>query len=753
MDEILPINKDNSVSKPYEIQVVLKTVSEKEEAEALEIFCKWASVERFVVELTDYFCHETSETIKIDGNEWRVEFKSDTYPEIKKLRPGLQEIPLKLEFLGWIHKEDLHVTILVDYIEAVSPYDLAVLFVHGIGEQRTSDTLRSWIDPVVSTLNDYYKSQIYGIAKQNDLSEEFLSVLNSKKSLSKHYVPKLLSGYDNHIKHAVDDIEDSIQKDFPSREESGGGDIIDGAAGYTEFHPEQVESTDPPNAIVDIAELEINGKINNYRWIFAESNWVEFSRPPSFSDLAYWAIGVGPLILAHYYRALTTKRNLLFKALLVAPICVLVTAIQLAMMALMCAAIVPSSWVRERVFRFQRKLLGSIGDSYVFINDDLQSLAIRNSIKKNINWLSRRSNKLIVIAHSQGAAISKEVLRSLHLERFDKIKMSKLITLGSGEIILKSLKETRWSLPSGWVTLIGFWLVTLSLLLSIGISEYYLLITVIGIVLIYYGVSRLVWDDLDEPERYFLPPIDEYFSSRDPVSYGLKEFHDKVSNYNAVEITNRKSIFTDHNTYWENKAEFVFPVIRALRSFSKNTINKGGVNHKDDKRDQTIKARLSSTRKKAVYCLQGLKLLTLFCFLVLFAENQDKLLSFIETVFFNKIRPESDGLGSQYLDNISLLISIITPYLFYFLLAVPAWISWSDSLFRNNLRLGLSSELKGEIAVRGVWFGLITMSILAYVVIVSTKMSYIIWVILGTLLSAFILGVTLTVFASDKGNT
>jgi len=76
-----------------------------------------------------------------------------------------------------------------------------------------------------------------------------------------------------------------------------------------------------------------------------------------------------------------------------------------------------------------------LGDSLVFTDNKVINAAICSKVTADLTWLRQRCDRVVVLAHSQGAAVAHTVLR-----RSDTISVDRLVTFGSG---LRKLLEVK----------------------------------------------------------------------------------------------------------------------------------------------------------------------------------------------------------------------------------------------------------------------------------------------------------------------
>src|SRR4029077_18992338 len=114
-------------------------------------------------------------------------------------------------------------------------------------------------------------------------------------------------------------------------------------------------------------------------------------------------------------------------------------AMEVAFVALTALSVIPIPQFRSFLHSIQRKLAGVVGDSYVFLSDPVQRQAILTRVQRDQSWLETRCRATVVVAHSQGAAISKAVLHGQN--QTGQTKLHSLITLGAGIQTLDAIEK------------------------------------------------------------------------------------------------------------------------------------------------------------------------------------------------------------------------------------------------------------------------------------------------------------------------
>jgi hypothetical protein len=198
------------------------------------------------------------------------------------------------------------------------------------------------------------------------------------------------------------------------------------------------------------------------RLTLAESWWAASFAPASFADLASWGFVVTPwAMLCHFGKrgALAAERvvqaersgRFVARELLRATIemlalttaCLIVAPLVLLLMLLLVVlGLLPIPWLHDFVVKQQRRLAATVGDSAVLLRSPTQEAAIVGKVRHDLEWLETKCGRVLVVAHSQGAAVSHEALRRLRSR-----KVHGFLTFGSGLSILADLRTPASLIP------------------------------------------------------------------------------------------------------------------------------------------------------------------------------------------------------------------------------------------------------------------------------------------------------------------
>ena len=440
-------------------------------------------------------------------------------------------------------------------------YELGILFIHGMGEQASGDTITQMGDALTEWLrkwlgNDRFKLQNATLRSRDGTAAGTASPANS------------------------------------------------GRANATVVIKGTNDAADPGQA-----------------WLLAESWWADAFRPASFGELAWWAIGVGPWLIAGQLAGLEDR---LFRSshgllravdwivfVLLFLIAALVAGIIAPLMiVLLLLSLIPIPFIGGFAQALARNLAGSFGDLLIFVRSPVRFAAMAERVRQDIEWIDSLCKRSMVVAHSQGTAVAWQgIRRTAQADRVKphdvRTKIGLFLTFGQAFRKLKALHRlhTRVGRDRQLEFAALAFLSTL-LLLAMGICGYYaflalvaaggdigqldgnawLALAVAGIALIFVGVVQwrlsiiaaandakaqdLILGDLEEV-RAELPGFGwlDMWASADPAPNGPL-FVPPVPGVDSYRIRNMASTALDHSVYWSNTTEFVSAVAFAAGSLA-----------------------------------------------------------------------------------------------------------------------------------------------------------------------------------------
>jgi hypothetical protein len=369
--------------------------------------------------------------------------------------------------------------------------------------------------------------------------------------------------------------------------------------------------------------------ISKVSWLIVESCWFETYRRPGFYEFVRWALWVLPIaIIIHFvpayrrtwaaYEAASIKQptaeyktiqdvvqqiyrdpfwrsqgRLFGMQIKLALAAQLGIVIQLLLALVAVTAIVPG-FTRSFAGWVQRKISATIGDSFLFVTSPITGAAVFTRVKKDLDWLSARCDRVIVLAHSQGAAVSYRVIARQFWEGQTCQNIHALITYGSGlrklfdlETNVKGHRPRFWIVACIWSIVSAVSMSALIALFLSGIISWWIALPglLVGVVLemapLIIFKSQVLYQD---PQVLPIPWYDLH-SSHDPVPNGPIEVartsflsadtigaasERDVEEFNSRqrEVVNRRSILSDHTSYWSSQDDFVRRVVGLLAEAS-----------------------------------------------------------------------------------------------------------------------------------------------------------------------------------------
>jgi hypothetical protein len=362
------------------------------------------------------------------------------------------------------------------------------------------------------------------------------------------------------------------------------------------------------------------------RVVLAESWWAADFPPPAFSELATWMLTFGSwIVISHmlaFWQAWAARvfprpkwlRGMVSSAAAVLGLAVAAGAlflVQILLLVLGLLAVLPVPSIRRWVTGVVLGLESLIGDSFAFSGNPIANSAVTSRVRLDLDWLAERCDSIVVVAHSQGAAIAVRALehylvqvRSEHAWR-----VHRLITYGSGLVKLTQLEDLTRP-PRGYPGIIRYlWIIiaVVAVALPFVARETYLSTARIWTALrtapgsiwfdpasfqqpmsftpflllsgLMAGTGLVVWVAVVARRRFeraraqvrevaerlcwHLDWTDLYASS-DPVPNGPLFSEAPPPRFTGREVTNARNFARDHVTYWRNVDEFVGHVAREI---------------------------------------------------------------------------------------------------------------------------------------------------------------------------------------------
>jgi hypothetical protein len=434
-------------------------------------------------------------------------------------------------------------------------HTLGILFVHGIGEQREGDTLTCFGEPLITWIRGWIRG--HGIFSfREPLSKE------ARETLEQNQV-------------RADGVELTTAELFPSLR----------------------QSTHPPHSIADIRIThEQNEGQRRQSWLMAECWWGEQVQPPPVFTLLAWMFSRGPWIaFAHFAERATQFMRMetlpeaashgeklsyaagkFWRGAIWLPAALLfvlhAACLQLLLLIAAVIALIPIPSVRRYVSAVLQRATTILGDSYGLVANETQRAAILTRFQKTVDWLRPQCEKMVIIAHSQGAGVVGAALEDRLIKPPEL-----LVTFGAGLVKLLQLRQCEVArrgplLAAGWIVPSLLTAVFLTVWLKWGTDQTYWGLGLVTGMLYFSALfctiaAHASWS-ATRIQSGAAPPgsrrwVDLYASS-DPVPQGSLNVHLPGYDITSERIISRRSMLSDHTSYWQNRPEFVTRIAAEL---------------------------------------------------------------------------------------------------------------------------------------------------------------------------------------------
>jgi hypothetical protein len=368
---------------------------------------------------------------------------------------------------------------------------------------------------------------------------------------------------------------------------------------------------------VNLPDNNVDTGDDEARWLLAESSWASVFSPPKFLGVARWIWKVSTCLLVlqflipmrrHWYRSKRADkpwhRRLADRIMvgcylpLMAVAAMASVLLSLALLVLAVLEKLPIPRIDKAVRWVAINISALIGDSYMLAHCPVQFAAMCTQVADDLRWLQERCERVVIVAHSQGAAIAHQVLKDASGKTDDNAGLTGVrgfITIGQGISKFNVLWRMDWhpgASKSAWwsrffVTkgmvlaglpalglLVRHWIST-TIVRNLVSLPFDVVLPVVGFTVIASGVFIAIHVICDKPECEPTLPYDEfwwsdYYASADPVSNGPF-----VSNSGETrqgdglpdscnQVYNSSSILFDHNRYLRNQDQLLPKLINDL---------------------------------------------------------------------------------------------------------------------------------------------------------------------------------------------
>ncbi|MCK8607918.1 hypothetical protein [Agromyces sp. C10] len=313
-------------------------------------------------------------------------------------------------------------------------------------------------------------------------------------------------------------------------------------------------------------------------WLLAESNWARAFVPPGAGTTLRWILLRTPgLVVVRAIESLIAAVRawgwrpqywwrIVLQALWTAVSLPLVAAVLVILVvSVLLRALIPFAWLQTLLGKIEVLLTTFIGDSLLFSESAINSAAMSSVVARDLNWLAARCRTLLVVAHSQGAAVTAQAL-----EQTPPVHV--LVTYGAG------ISQLRWLRSVSRRENVALALISLLVLGLVGVVVFTVVDVFRGaevpgwmVALLIFGwptlaaflqsmakqatattrEARLRPDSRRLAERWV-----DLWASADPVNGGpsTRTVYEQVE---EIRVWNHGNVITDHSSYFSNRAEFV----------------------------------------------------------------------------------------------------------------------------------------------------------------------------------------------------
>lgn len=271
-------------------------------------------------------------------------------------------------------------------------FDLGIVFVHGMGDTKPGDTLIRFLNPTVEWIKRW-ANRDYTVGLPGTASTLTKSVLPVE--LPNSGSPTSLPTIDR-VDHTLLRSSDVTERNIT-----------------------------PPHSVITLRRDD--GSKERKRWLAVEAWWADEFTPPKFGQVATWALGLTPYIIARHFKPpIESNRWWIliqpFRYLLALLIIVL---FEFSIVILLLAGSIPflQNYVKKAIL----SLIGSFGDVLIYTADAVRATAIRGAVERSISWIEHRKQceKLVIVGYSLGSLIGYDVLNRRELGA------SSFVTFGS----------------------------------------------------------------------------------------------------------------------------------------------------------------------------------------------------------------------------------------------------------------------------------------------------------------------------------
>ena len=570
-------------------------------------------------------------------------------------------------------------------------FEVGVLFVHGIGPHQKRETLVQIGEPILHFWRGLLDKASLSAGKRLDPKKR-------KEWCDRVRVKRLKNRQDNEgVMGAVEGFEKQVHSH--SNDKPADSHLF--RCGHARVKDTVVEKTADPrlpaSSLIRLSSLYEDTSLRESHVVLSEAWWTDKVIPYSFMELTSWICEVlptaahldisGSMLAAKrigesagpwYWRVfcrisaisiLATIPLRLAFAVLMFPILLLIGSTSLAPLRPVKLA---TSWLVDT-------LMGTVGQSHVLTKSPIRRNAIVRSVAGNLEWMEENCEKIVVIAHSQGAEIARLVSQS-----------------------------RRWPLVERWISF-GPAIKPLNMLDSENLKK------TCSIKQRFSSPSYQLRGSTDAFTKWR-----NYYTAHDPVSAGGLEARKGelseagITTYEEYEIQNRCSVISDHTSYHKNIEQFIAPIASEIFDAAMGAeINPPlGQQSANRERPSSIPHKRWNERKKLVQTWLNCRIIAIIIVLcgavyTLLIEGKatewwgDILATWEGNIGFFSVTYElTVGPAAQIIGDLWLIWVILAAYLFLIRQCVRKPLKQNQSLLLEDLAERLAAKGKRDDASR-----------------------------------------------------
>lgn len=478
-------------------------------------------------------------------------------------------------------------------------YPLGVLFVHGIGSQKQGETLRQGAEAVHAHLDRWLNSRPEFERETSRVRVEFDHPVVQPQDGSPARTDLVLTGMEGNSGRML-------------LAESWWADLLQAPGSLELLHwsvsaiPRTVVTHMIPRYQHELTELLSIGLKGSFE---PDGTWRQWLAGPSAVVLGLFLtiglllmvpLGALYVLVAVFADAVFRWRGQLWGRptrearaalahaisliLMPAEFAILAAAgflVQLVLAALAIGALIPIEALKNAAHSAQVAVVETLGDSHRFVRSPLLERAVCAKVGSDLDWMLRACDRVVVVAHSQGAAASHSEFAH-RTRRGDVPRTVRLVTLGAGISklqMLRALATGRISAPywisSGVALYVSGTLIWVSTAAALGglLSGWGLVGTWLAAWAGILGALFFLWPAstrIGAPEPIGVNWHD-FFASADPVPAGAllrspTPAWPWASDTSSTVVGNLASTALDHNSYYDIHDDFVARLVNEFRS-------------------------------------------------------------------------------------------------------------------------------------------------------------------------------------------